>query len=146
MKVVPGHDRAVEEFVSSRAPLEEPQFGPCVTLAILDTKGRLVGGIVYHNYRPRWQTIELSGAIDSWAAASPQTAREVLAFAFEKLGVQKIWTQSGLSNTRALKVLRAYGFTKEAILAHEYGPEHCVRMRLLRRDWMRERGQFRKAA
>lgn len=147
MRLLLGHDDAVRALVARLAPLERPEFGPSMTIAIVDASDRLVGGIVYHNYRPKWQTIELSGASVTPRAASPQTARGILAFAFEKLGVQKIWTQSGLSNRRALKLLKWAGFTQEAILAHEYGDEHCVRMRLLRREWERMNGlRMAKAA
>jgi RimJ/RimL family protein N-acetyltransferase len=146
VRIVYGADPAVAAWVADRAPLERPHFEKYATVAILDSQGRLCGAVVYHDYRPNWRTVQLSGASDCWVTAGPQTARDILAFAFEKLGVQKIWTQSGLSNARALKLLRAYGFIKEAVLAHEYGDEHCVRMRLLRRDWERGRGQVRKAA
>lgn len=139
-----GHDDAVRALVGRLAPLDRPEFGPSMTIAIVDASDRLVGGVVYHNYRPKWQTIELSGASVTPRAASPQTAREILAFAFEKLAIRKIWTQSARSNERAIRLLKWAGFTQEAVLADEYGEgNHCVRMRLLKRDWERIYGGSR---
>lgn len=146
MRVVAGRDPSVAAFVASHAPLDPPDFGEYMTLAILNAAGCLVAGVVYSDYRPRYGTVQLAGASVSPQAASPQTARVVLAFAFEQLGVQKIWTQSGLSNKRALRLLKFYGFTQEAVLGHEYGNEHCVRMRLFRRDWERRNGLALRAA
>jgi hypothetical protein len=147
VRIVYGTDPAVAEWVAARAPLERPDFGKYATIAILDSQDRLAGGIVLSDYKPNYGTIQLAGASDSWVVAGPQTAREILAFTFEKLGVRKIWTQSGLSNTRALRLLKAYGFRQEGILAEHYGPrEHCVLMRLLRREWELLNGKLRKAA
>lgn len=146
MRLEYGSNPNIAAWVADRAPLERPIFDRGYTIGIFGTDGGLLGGVVYHDHRPSYGTVQLSGAIDSWVAAGPQTARDILAFAFEKLGVFKVWTQSGLSNVRALRLLRAYGFKQEAVLAHEYGAEHCVRMRLLRREWEQRNGELRRAA
>ena len=139
-----GHDKAVADFVAGHAPLEVPDFGSgYVGIGILNATGGLIGGVVYHDHRPRWGTVQLSGAAVTPKAASTRHAFEIISFGFGQLGVQKIWTQSGRSNTRALRLLKWAGFRQEAVLAHEYGDEHCVRMRLLRKEW--DRGE-RKAA
>ena len=132
-----GHDTAVADFVARLAPLENPHFGGCIAVGVLNAEGGLIAGAVYHNHRPSFGTLEFSGAAVSPLAFSPRTVRAILSFPFLRLSkVNKIWAQTSLRNLRANKLLKGVGFTSEGVLNAHYGIGHHGRLyRMLRSEW-----------
>jgi RimJ/RimL family protein N-acetyltransferase len=112
-------------------------FGPCIAIGV-QSKGRLIAGIVYNEYQPRYSIIQLS-----MAAVSPMWARkefiaELLRYPFEQLGVYKVFTAIPADNAMAIKVNSHVGLKREAVLAHHFGKKrHAVIMRMLRPDYDR---------
>lgn len=143
-----GHDKAVADFVANLAPLERPEFGPCVGIGVIDASGCLISGAVYHNYKERYGTVEFSGAAISPLAFSPGTVRAVLSFPFLNMaGINRIWAQTSIRNLRAQKLLKGVGFHPEAVLNGFYGEGHHARFyRLLRSEWEDRYPPLRKAA
>lgn len=132
-----GHDKDVADFVAPLLPLPT-EFGDFVSIGVLDDRGCLIAGIVYHNYIARYGTLEFSGAAISPLAFSPGTVRACLSFPFLRLvNVQKLWAQTSLRNLRAQKLLKGVGLIPEAVLNSEFGPGlHARRYRLLKSEWM----------
>jgi RimJ/RimL family protein N-acetyltransferase len=131
-----GCDEQVARWVVERIPHVD-DFGPSVGIGVVN-EGRMLAGIVYHDYQPENQTIQLS-----MAAASPMWARRpiiagLLKYPFEQLGVYKVWTGTPADNEKALKVNKHIGFKQEAILAHHFGPKrHGIVCRMLAPDYYR---------
>ena len=148
MRLLFGHDKAVAEFVAERAPLERPDFGPCIGIGVLDDMGCLLGGVCYHNFKDRYGTAEISAAAVSPLAFSPGIVREVLSFPFLRLaGINRIWAQTSIRNQRVQKLLKGVGFHPEAVLNSHYGAGHHARLyRLLRSDWAARYQPLSKAA
>lgn len=136
IRLVAGHSDKVATWVASHIPHVD-DFGPCEGLAILRDE-YIIAGIVYHDYQPKAQSVQLS-----MAAVSPMWARreiiaQMLQYPFEQLGCYRAWTYTPISNTMALKVNSKIGFKREAVLAHGFGKgEHGVIMRMLRPDYDR---------
>jgi hypothetical protein len=63
VKYLYGHDGAVCDFVASLIPsCRERGFGNAKAIGVLNNDGFLIAGIVYHNYDPDAEIIEISGA------------------------------------------------------------------------------------
>ena len=148
MRLLFGHDKAVADFVAGRDPVGIPDFTGCVAIGVLDASGCLIAGAVYSAWKPRYGTLEFSGAAVSPLAFSPGTVRAILSFPFLRLsGVNKVWAQTSVRNLRAQKLLKGVGFTPEAVLNGELGlGHHARRYRLLRSEWAARYGEVRLAA
>lgn len=133
-----GFDDEMKRWVGARIPhVGEDGFGPCSTIGVV-RGGRLIAGVVYHDYQEDHGTIQLSMAADSPLWARRETIAGLLKYPFEQLGVFKVWTATPADLIGALKVNHHIGFKREAILAHQFGPKrHGVICRLLKPDYWR---------
>jgi RimJ/RimL family protein N-acetyltransferase len=130
-----GADDTVAEFVRPHVPhAGTTDFGPCTAFGII-RKDKLVGGVVFNNFRKfdihMAATFEGSG----WAMSRAEL-RTLCDYTFNQLGVARVTAVTGRKNKRARKALEIIGFTLEGNLArgldgHEsamvYGlcREHC---------------------
>jgi RimJ/RimL family protein N-acetyltransferase len=107
-----GHDGSVAHFVATLIPHCRRGFGPnAKAIGVVDDKGRLIAGLVYHNWDPEAGIIEISGA------ALPGTywlTRETLArmyqYPFHQCGCQMVVQRTPADDVRLLGILAAYGY------------------------------------
>jgi len=139
MRLLFGQDDAVAGWVAARIPhVGDLGFGACKAIGVVGASGVLAAGLVYHDYQPRARTIQLSMAADSPRWATKQVIRLLLFYPFEELGLNKVWTATPHTNTRALKFNKGVGFVQEGVLRHQFGPgEHAVICGMLRKDYLR---------
>ena len=134
--LVYGEDEYVTAWVVDQLPHVE-NFGKSKAIGVVSQE-RLIAGCVYSDYRPRFGTIEMSIASVSPMWARRENIAGLLKYPFEQLGVFKVYAASHLSNEKALKVNAHIGFTREAVLAHQFGKgHHAVIMRMLLPDYER---------
>jgi RimJ/RimL family protein N-acetyltransferase len=133
-----GFDDQIAAWVAERIPhVRGGSFGLCTAIGVV-SNGKLLAGIVYHDFQPDHRTIQLSMAADSPMWARKSVIAGLLHYPFEQLGVYKIWTGTPIENEAALKVNYHIGFKREAILAHQFGPKrHGVVCRMLEPDYTR---------
>ena len=132
-----GHDGEIAQWVADRIPHVKTSFGPCSSIGVAAC-GRLIAGIVYHDYQPGHGTIQISMAAESPLWARRPTIAALLHYPFRQLKVFKVWTAIPVDNTPAIKVNEHIGFKREAILAHHFGRKrHCAIYRLLEPDYAR---------
>lgn len=134
MKMVFGRDREVADWVAARTD-GVGDFRPCAAIGVEGMDG-LIAGVVYHDYRPEFETIQLSMAADNpmWAKFVPG----LLSYPFDQLGVFKAWVAVNASNEHGLKTFKHIGFSHPVILAHQFGRKrHGVILRMLRPDYNR---------
>jgi len=138
-----GHSEQVAAWVAEHIPdVGQDGFSSPVT-AIGVATDHLIAGMVYHDYQPKFGTMQLSMAATSPMWARREIIHALLSYPFDQLGCQKIWTATALENVKALKVNEHVGFKREAILAHQFGRKrHAVIMRLLRPDYLRLYGEL----
>jgi RimJ/RimL family protein N-acetyltransferase len=125
-------------WVASRIPhVGDAGFGPCQAIGIA-REGRLVAGVVFHDWQPAALTLQLSMAADTPLWASRAVLRGLFAYAFVTAGVHKLWTATPHDAARVLRFNRGVGLKPEATLRHHFGPRrHAVVSSMLRAEWER---------
>lgn len=99
--MTPFWNNSVARWVEDRVPHAGP-FGDEGYRAMgVEHKGETVAGFVFHNWDPRYGTIEVSGASDNprWATAS--VVRCALDYVFDTCGCQMLYARQFLHNERA---------------------------------------------
>lgn len=96
--------------------------------AFVRDDGAIAGVVAFHDWQPEYRTIQVSAASDDarWLLAR-QCWLDAWDYAFRACGCDKVWTLTPHDNIRALRFVRALGFTAEAILDHQFGRnKHAV--------------------
>ena len=134
--LVYGEDEAIAAWTAGFLPHVE-SFGLCIAIGVVSLD-RLIAGVVYHEYRPKYATIQVSIAAISPMWARKENIAALLRYPFEQLECYKVWSAMPQDNEAAIKVNAHIGFKREAILAHAFGKKrHAVVTRLLRPDYDR---------
>ena len=107
-----GHDAVVCAFVAGLIPSCRTRgFGPCKTIGVVEGT-ELIAGLVYHNYDPDAQIIEISGAaLPGRAWLSRETIRRMYTYPFLDLGCQMVVQRNDAEDTRLLGMLAAYNYS-----------------------------------
>lgn len=89
--------------------------------------GEILGVVAFHSWEPWNGTIEVSAVSEDarWLLARKAWAA-MFEYAFYTCNCQKIWSRTPLKNKRALRFLKAVGFTFEAILPRQFGDDDAV--------------------
>lgn len=105
--------------------------------------GRLVGGLIFHDYRPEqdvWWTVYTTDK--RWC--NRRMLRQMFGLAFCGLKCRRINLLVSKSNTECLKFVEKLGFTKEGLL-REYreNGEDCYFLGMLRQEckWIKTKGE-----
>ncbi|MCK5446165.1 MAG: GNAT family N-acetyltransferase [Rhodospirillaceae bacterium] len=134
--LVYGEDEFVSEWVAGLIP-HVSSFGPCSAIGVV-SNDKLLAGVVYHDYQPMFDTIQLSIAAVSPMWARKENIRGLLEYPFENLGCYRVWTAVPIDNEKALKVNAHIGFHKETIAHSGFGKNrHAVISRMLLPDYIR---------
>ena len=134
MTPVWGMKAAVVPFVAALAGVRA-DFGECQTLAVLDRDGNLVAGLVFHNWSPEAEVIEISAAATTpkWATRAVLTEALGYTFGFCQMVVARIATD----NAPARRLWKGLGAT-EHILPRLRGREDSESVQLLTDDAWRD--------
>jgi RimJ/RimL family protein N-acetyltransferase len=84
-------------------------FGNCQAMAVVEGD-RLISGVVFHNYEPDSQVIELSAASTSKRWLTRETLRKMFAYPFEECGCQAVVMRCDPEDAPMRRMLIAYGF------------------------------------
>ncbi len=119
-----GHDEQVAEWVSKSLPDHDGFNGDIRALGVFDGAGsRILAGVVYHDFAPKPRTCSMTIASESPMFATRGTIRAMLSVPFEQFECFKVWVTTRADNTRSHRFLSKVGFTREAILRHQFGPK-----------------------
>lgn len=141
-----GNDEIVAKWVNAHLAKSDPKhfpgegFGPCQAIGIVSTEGTPIAGCVYHDWQPKFKTIQMSCAAITPRWATRRIVEGLLKYPFVDLGVRKVWTVTPHTNERALRFIKGLGFMQEAVLAYQFGDCHSVVCRMLERDFLRHYG------
>lgn len=96
-------------------------------MGVESEKGDVMGVVCFHSWEPWNGTIEVSAVSEDarWLMARKAWAA-MFDYAFLTCDAQKIWSRTPRRNERALRFLRALGFTYEAILPRQFGDDDAV--------------------
>jgi RimJ/RimL family protein N-acetyltransferase len=134
----PDETSAMSAWVAERIPhMNGGGFGPCVAGGVL-RDGALVAGVVFHDYHPQYETMQVSIAADRPNWATRPVLRAMFQYPFGQLGVNLLWAAMphDLPDVHAFN--GRLGFKKEATLRHRYGRKrHAVIASMTRGEWKR---------
>lgn len=117
-------------------------FGPSSAIGVISDTGRLIAGVVYHDWQPEARSIQISMAADSPIWARREVIRDLLAYPFLQLECLRVWTAIPLDNWKAIRINEHIGLKREATLAWGFGRKrHAAIFRMLRPDFDRLYGE-----
>lgn len=127
MNLIYGADEQIAAWVVSNIPrMAGGVFGPGRAIGVADSADRIIAGVVFHDYQPTCKTIQISMAASTPKWATRRTIAGLLRYPFHQLGVNKVWTASPASNTRAIRFNEGIGFKREAVLERHFGDDDAV--------------------
>ncbi len=112
MRLLYGHDAAVEKFIAERVPGCPDGFGASLCVGVINKDGLLVAGWAWHGWNPHAGTIEFSGASLTPKWMTRAILHELFSYAFNTINCQMIQTRNSVSNVRLHRQLSKYGFTR----------------------------------
>jgi hypothetical protein len=112
-----GHDELVANFVATLIPHCRRGFGPhAKAIGVIDGAGRLIAGIVWHNWDPEAGIIELSGAaLPHTPWLTRETLKRMYTYPFHVCGCQMVVQRTPADDTRLLGILAAYNYSFVAV-------------------------------
>lgn len=129
-----GQTEIIKPWVQDLIPHVD-DFGPCEAIGVVEND-KLIAGIVYHDFQPKFGTVQLSMAAINPRWAKKQNIKDLLSIPFEQFDCYKVWTATPLDNAKALKINAHIGFKREAVLSSMFGKNrHGVIMRMLAPDF-----------
>lgn len=90
-------------------PGKSRDFGNCQAMAVVEDE-TLIAGIIFHNYEPDSQVIEISAASTSSRWLTRQTLRKMFAYPFEECDCQAVVLRCDPEDAHLRRMLTAYGF------------------------------------
>jgi RimJ/RimL family protein N-acetyltransferase len=128
MRLVRDDSENVAAWVASLLPDVRPMgFVSCKAIGVVSKDGDPLGGAVFHDYQPQYKTISVSCAAVSPRWLTRGIVAEILGYAFDEIGMFKLWSAVSIHNHRSLKLIQGLGFTKEGTLRHQFGAKnHAV--------------------
>jgi hypothetical protein len=146
MQLVVGQDQAVAGWVASRIPQMDgtPGFGLCAAIGVAH-HGVLLGGVVYHDYQPKFASIQLSfaSADTRWLIGPPgdrcKLIRDLMEYPFGQLKVGRVWSLTPKRNRPARRFLDKFGFKREGVARQGFGTDDAIISAMLAREWRSSR-------
>jgi len=113
LRYVYGQDRLVADAVAQLIPhVGSYGFGTAAkAIGVIDEEGKLIGGLVYHNYDPQAEVIEISGAATTPRWLTRETIRRMYQYPFHVCGCQMIFQRTPADSVKLLSQLAAYDYT-----------------------------------
>ena len=114
MNFVYGQNALVADFVASLIEGCERGFTSCTAIGVANDK-ELIAGVVYHNWSPEAQVIEMSCAASSPRWLTKIVLKTIFAYPFEELGCQMVVMRVSANNERMKRIFRALDFEEYLI-------------------------------
>lgn len=121
--MTPFFDDRVAGWVSKRIGLSGDGFGNCRALGV-GHKGKIVAGVVFHNWEPDHGVIELSAVATHRGWMTREVMRVAMAYVFDGLGCQAAIARVAERNEPARHIWRALG-SEEHIIPRLYGRDEA---------------------
>jgi len=111
LRYVYGHDETVAQFVAQLIPHAHGRTLSGKAIGVIDDEGKLIAGVVYHQYDREAGTIEITGAAlpgSRWLTR--ETIQRMYTYPFEQLGVQMIVQRTPADAEHLLEQLARGGY------------------------------------
>jgi RimJ/RimL family protein N-acetyltransferase len=130
----PAKNDAIAGFVAAHIDGCERGFADFTTLGVTE-EGRLVAGVVYHNYSPEAGVIELSAAATSKRWLTRPVLKAMFDYAFDEIGCQLAVLRVSEENAGMVGIARRFGFTSHRIPRLRGREEAEIIFTLTDNDW-----------
>jgi RimJ/RimL family protein N-acetyltransferase len=105
------HDGLVCNFVSKIVWGDHRRFDDsAVAVGVIDRKGVMVGGIVWHNWQPEAGTIEISAGTINKRWLTRKLIWQIFSYPFDRCNCQCVFAQTRADNEPVAKLLEGIGF------------------------------------
>lgn len=99
---------------------------------------KLLAVAIYHEYYPQFEHCQISIAAADPRWVSRSTIRGLLSIPFLQYQCNKVWVAVPHTSERVVKLAKALGFTREAVLKDHYGRgTHTVILRMMANEYDR---------
>lgn len=120
------HDNEVAQFIKQTSS-PAGSFGRCKTIGVIDGEGRLIAGLVYFNYDPDAETMEMGARAITPHWFTRTTYRRMFEYPFVECGCQMLYARIPAENEYLLSqfarmnfnltmVPRLYGRSEDGVL------------------------------
>lgn len=133
MTLVVGYDAAVANWVQAQIPHAVNGFGPCVALGIA-IDDVLIAGVVYHEWRPAYRSVQMSIAAASPKWATKGNLRAIFAYPFLDLKANRATAITPKRNRRARHLIEGTGFKLEGCARKGFLSDDAVIYGMLRNE------------
>ncbi len=145
--LVYGADEFVSQWVLKQLRGAVSSFGHCAAIGV-ESEGRLIAGLVYHDYKPIYHSIQMSVAAER---GSNWLNREVLehffSYPFRQLKCKSVHIACARNNKHAKQFVARIGFRPAGLLRRGFGTADAVLYDMLPEEcrWLRSSdGQERR--
>ncbi len=147
MHLILDQSPAVAAWVAARIPqmAGAADFGPATAIGVVSEDGDALGGVVFHNYQPRFRNIEVSFASETPRWLTRNLIRQILAYPFDQLACQRLTAITPKKARAARAFLDHFGFKREGVVRRGFGADDAVISGMLRREWEQSRWARRQA-
>jgi len=141
VRLVLDRSAAVAAWVAARIPQLESaaDFGACMAIGVEGADGSPLGGVVFHNWQPRFGSVEASFASASPRWLSRRIILGIMAYPFGQLGCRRLTAVTPKRAREARAFLDAFGFKREGVIRQGFGADDAIVSGMLKREWERSR-------
>lgn len=150
--ILTGRDELFAQWAAARIPHIEKveNFGKYVAVGVAtgnQASDKLLAVVIYHDFYPKYGHCQISVVAADARWVSRSTIRGLLSIPFEQYGCNKVWVAVPHDQERTLKLAKALGFIREAVLKDHFGVgTHAVISRLMKREYDKRYWTQQKAA
>jgi RimJ/RimL family protein N-acetyltransferase len=147
LKVVIDRSGAVARWVANRIPLMAGTLGfeeKAVSFGVLSDDGKALGGVVFTDWQPAFQSIQISFASASPRWLTPKLVTAILEYPFGQLGCQMIHSATPSQTASAREFLERFGFRRDGVIRRAFGTDDAVISTLLQEEWAEHRFNRRR--
>lgn len=127
IEFVYNHDNEVTRFIQQEPSPAGDSYGRCKTIGVIDGDGRLIAGLVYYNYDPSAETMEMGARAVTPRWFTRATYRRMFEYPFVECGCQMLYARIPVENEYLLSqfarmnfnltmVPRMYGRSEDGVL------------------------------
>ena len=109
------HDEEISQFIGRLSPPAGGGFGRHKTIGVIDGEGRLIAGLIYFNYDPNSEVIEMGAAAITPHWFTRATYRRMFEYPFVECGCQIVYTRVRADNEYHLSQLARMNFNLTAV-------------------------------
>ena len=136
-------DEYVSQWVAAQLPGIVIGFGQCTAIGV-QREGRLIAGVVYHDYRPSYQSIQMSVYAQrnsNWLTNG--SLQVFFDYPFNQIGCKSIHIACARNNKHAKKFVARLGFRHAGLLRRGFGIVDAVLYDMLPEQcrWLRSRDE-----